>query len=184
MPREYTSSVLLAEVRASGSTSSALCPVFLFIAGWSALPTSLQVLLEFSHQQREAPDTPTSQNRGLRCGQELGSSPRLNAHTAGCLAVSWSQGPLKPGPLSRGLLPQAPTPGSSRACPLPPPGQACEKTQLEFMSEQCAETNGKPLSLSPGSTSFYRWDAAARYSQGGAWSVEGSQALETSGGKS
>lgn len=52
------------------------------------------------------------------------------------------------------------------------------------MSEQCAETNGKPLSLSPGGMSFYRWDAAARYSQGGAWSVEGSQALETSGGKS
>ncbi|XP_070374529.1 A disintegrin and metalloproteinase with thrombospondin motifs 13 isoform X1 [Equus asinus] len=46
--------------------------------------------------------------------------------------------------------------------------QACEKTQLEFMSEQCAETNGKPLSLSPGGTSFYRWDAAARYSQGDA----------------
>ncbi|XP_058380669.1 A disintegrin and metalloproteinase with thrombospondin motifs 13 [Diceros bicornis minor] len=46
--------------------------------------------------------------------------------------------------------------------------QACEKTQLEFMSEQCAETNGKPLQLSPGSTSFYRWDAAAQYSQGDA----------------
>uniref|UniRef100_A0A8C0X5E8 A disintegrin and metalloproteinase with thrombospondin motifs 13 n=1 Tax=Castor canadensis TaxID=51338 RepID=A0A8C0X5E8_CASCN len=44
--------------------------------------------------------------------------------------------------------------------------QACEKTQLEFMSEQCAQTDGQPLSLSPGSASFYRWSAAVQYSQG------------------
>uniref|UniRef100_A0A8C0CIG9 ADAM cysteine-rich domain-containing protein n=1 Tax=Balaenoptera musculus TaxID=9771 RepID=A0A8C0CIG9_BALMU len=45
--------------------------------------------------------------------------------------------------------------------------QACEKTQLEFMSEQCAQTNGEPLRLSPGSTSFYlplgHGDALCRY---------------------
>ncbi|KAK2505414.1 hypothetical protein MC885_000621 [Smutsia gigantea] len=44
--------------------------------------------------------------------------------------------------------------------------QACERTQLEFMSEQCAQTNQKPLQLSPGSTPFYRWGAAVQYSQG------------------
>lgn len=37
------------------------------------------------------------------------------------------------------------------------------------MSEQCAQTDQKPLQLSPGSTPFYRWGAAVQYSQGGAW---------------
>ncbi|KAB1279815.1 A disintegrin and metalloproteinase with thrombospondin motifs 13 [Camelus dromedarius] len=46
--------------------------------------------------------------------------------------------------------------------------QACETTQLEFMSEQCSQTDGKPLYLSPGSPSFYRWGAAVQYSQGDA----------------
>ncbi|XP_046321516.1 A disintegrin and metalloproteinase with thrombospondin motifs 13 isoform X6 [Marmota monax] len=46
--------------------------------------------------------------------------------------------------------------------------QACEKTQLEFMSEQCAQTDGQPLYLSPGIPSFYHWGAAAQYSQGDA----------------
>ncbi|XP_059957503.1 A disintegrin and metalloproteinase with thrombospondin motifs 13 isoform X2 [Mesoplodon densirostris] len=46
--------------------------------------------------------------------------------------------------------------------------QACEKTQLEFMSEQCAQTNGEPLRLSLGSTSFYRWGTAEQYSRGDA----------------
>ncbi|KAL6085450.1 hypothetical protein STEG23_004652 [Scotinomys teguina] len=45
-------------------------------------------------------------------------------------------------------------------------GQACEKTQLEFMSEQCAQTDSQPLHLSQGSASFYHWDAAVQYSQG------------------
>lgn len=44
--------------------------------------------------------------------------------------------------------------------------QACEKTQLEFMSEQCAQTDRHPLQLSQGSASFYHWDAAVQYSQG------------------
>ncbi|XP_066896447.1 LOW QUALITY PROTEIN: A disintegrin and metalloproteinase with thrombospondin motifs 13 [Kogia breviceps] len=46
--------------------------------------------------------------------------------------------------------------------------QACEKTQLEFMSEQCTQTNGEPLRLSPGSTSFHRWGTAEQYSRGDA----------------
>ncbi|KAL1786618.1 A disintegrin and metalloproteinase with thrombospondin motifs 13 [Sigmodon hispidus] len=44
--------------------------------------------------------------------------------------------------------------------------QACEKTQLEFMSEQCAQTDSQPLHLPQGSASFYHWDAAVRHSQG------------------
>ncbi|XP_053060373.1 A disintegrin and metalloproteinase with thrombospondin motifs 13 isoform X6 [Acinonyx jubatus] len=46
--------------------------------------------------------------------------------------------------------------------------QACEKTQLDFMSEQCSWTDRKPLHLSPGNTSFYRWGSAEQYSQGDA----------------
>ncbi|XP_076562443.1 A disintegrin and metalloproteinase with thrombospondin motifs 13 isoform X3 [Arvicanthis niloticus] len=57
--------------------------------------------------------------------------------------------------------------------------QACEKTQLEFMSEQCAQTDRQPLELSQGTASFYHWDAAMQYSQGGLWACE-SKALETS----
>lgn len=52
-------------------------------------------------------------------------------------------------------------------------GQACEKTQLEFMSEQCAQTDSRPLHLSQGSASFYHWDAAVQYSQGGLWGLRG-----------
>uniref|UniRef100_A0A8C6DXP9 ADAM cysteine-rich domain-containing protein n=1 Tax=Moschus moschiferus TaxID=68415 RepID=A0A8C6DXP9_MOSMO len=45
--------------------------------------------------------------------------------------------------------------------------QACEKTQLEFMSEQCAQTDGEPLRLSPGgSAAFYRWGTAEQFSKG------------------
>ncbi|XP_027622423.1 LOW QUALITY PROTEIN: A disintegrin and metalloproteinase with thrombospondin motifs 13 [Tupaia chinensis] len=46
--------------------------------------------------------------------------------------------------------------------------QACGKTQLDFMSEQCAQTDGQPLHLSPGSASFYHWGSAVQYSQGDA----------------
>ncbi|XP_037347291.1 A disintegrin and metalloproteinase with thrombospondin motifs 13 [Talpa occidentalis] len=46
--------------------------------------------------------------------------------------------------------------------------QACEQTQLGFMSEQCAQTDGEPLRLSPDSTSFYHWGAAVQYSRGDA----------------
>uniref|UniRef100_A0A5F8GFD4 Peptidase M12B domain-containing protein n=1 Tax=Monodelphis domestica TaxID=13616 RepID=A0A5F8GFD4_MONDO len=44
--------------------------------------------------------------------------------------------------------------------------QACVKTQLEFMSEQCAATDQKPLYLTPGIPTFYSWKSAAQYSQG------------------
>ncbi|XP_023556167.1 A disintegrin and metalloproteinase with thrombospondin motifs 13 isoform X2 [Octodon degus] len=44
--------------------------------------------------------------------------------------------------------------------------QACEKTQLEFMSEQCAQTDGQPLPLAQGGASFYHWGAAVQYSRG------------------
>lgn len=50
-------------------------------------------------------------------------------------------------------------------------GQACEKTQLDFMSEQCAQTDRQPLQLSQGTASFYHWDAAVQYSQGGLWGL-------------
>lgn len=63
--------------------------------------------------------------------------------------------------------PGPPSQGPSCACSLPPPGQACEKTQLDFMSEQCSRTDRKPLHLSPGHASFYRWGSAEQYSQGG-----------------
>ncbi|XP_047278655.1 A disintegrin and metalloproteinase with thrombospondin motifs 13 isoform X2 [Homo sapiens] len=46
--------------------------------------------------------------------------------------------------------------------------QACEKTQLEFMSQQCARTDGQPLRSSPGGASFYHWGAAVPHSQGDA----------------
>ncbi|XP_021117402.1 A disintegrin and metalloproteinase with thrombospondin motifs 13 isoform X4 [Heterocephalus glaber] len=46
--------------------------------------------------------------------------------------------------------------------------QACEKTQLEFMSEQCAQTDDQPLPVSPGGTSFHHRGAAVQYSQGDA----------------
>lgn len=35
------------------------------------------------------------------------------------------------------------------------------------MAEQCAQTDRKPLYLSPGNASFYRWGAALPYSRGG-----------------
>ncbi|XP_052037878.1 A disintegrin and metalloproteinase with thrombospondin motifs 13 isoform X2 [Apodemus sylvaticus] len=46
--------------------------------------------------------------------------------------------------------------------------QACEKTQLEFMSEQCAKTDRQPLQLSQGTASVYHWAAAVQHSQGDA----------------
>ncbi|KAM9642400.1 A disintegrin and metalloproteinase with thrombospondin motifs 13 [Trichechus inunguis] len=46
--------------------------------------------------------------------------------------------------------------------------QACGTSQLEFMSEQCAQTEGQPLLLPEGGTTFYRWSSAAQYSQGDA----------------
>ena len=39
------------------------------------------------------------------------------------------------------------------------------------MSEQCAQTDSQPLHLPQGNASFYHWDAAVRYSQGGLWGL-------------
>ncbi|XP_072285923.1 A disintegrin and metalloproteinase with thrombospondin motifs 13 isoform X2 [Pyxicephalus adspersus] len=44
--------------------------------------------------------------------------------------------------------------------------QDCGKTQLEFMTEQCTATDNKPLILSPGVVSYYRWTSAAAFAQG------------------
>ncbi|KAM5146643.1 A disintegrin and metalloproteinase with thrombospondin motifs 13 [Mantella aurantiaca] len=42
----------------------------------------------------------------------------------------------------------------------------CGKTQLDFMTEQCAATDSKPLVLSPGVVSYYRWTSAAAFAHG------------------
>lgn len=39
------------------------------------------------------------------------------------------------------------------------------------MAEQCSQTDRKPLYLSPGNASFYRWGPAEQYSQGAAGPV-------------
>ncbi|XP_068105317.1 A disintegrin and metalloproteinase with thrombospondin motifs 13 isoform X2 [Hyperolius riggenbachi] len=44
--------------------------------------------------------------------------------------------------------------------------QECEKSQLDFMAEQCAATDDKPVILSAGVNSFYRWISAAGLVQG------------------
>ncbi|XP_075041887.1 A disintegrin and metalloproteinase with thrombospondin motifs 13 isoform X2 [Mixophyes fleayi] len=44
--------------------------------------------------------------------------------------------------------------------------QACATTQLDFMSHQCSATDDKPLFISQGESSFYRWTAAAGFAHG------------------
>lgn len=39
------------------------------------------------------------------------------------------------------------------------------------MTEQCAQTDSQPLHLPQGGASFYHWDAAVQYSQGGLWGL-------------
>ncbi|KAM3868392.1 A disintegrin and metalloproteinase with thrombospondin motifs 13 [Diretmus argenteus] len=39
--------------------------------------------------------------------------------------------------------------------------QPCERTQMDFMAEQCSQTDGQPLYLLPNSASFYTWIPAA-----------------------
>ncbi|XP_069465451.1 A disintegrin and metalloproteinase with thrombospondin motifs 13 isoform X2 [Ambystoma mexicanum] len=46
--------------------------------------------------------------------------------------------------------------------------QACLRTQSAFMAEQCAATDTKPLFLSPGVPSFYRWTSALDNARGDA----------------
>ncbi|XP_051923960.1 A disintegrin and metalloproteinase with thrombospondin motifs 13 isoform X1 [Hippocampus zosterae] len=45
--------------------------------------------------------------------------------------------------------------------------QPCERTQLDFMAEQCSHTDFQPLYLHPHQASFYTWIPAVGFSQGG-----------------
>uniref|UniRef100_A0AAX7T7C7 Peptidase M12B domain-containing protein n=1 Tax=Astatotilapia calliptera TaxID=8154 RepID=A0AAX7T7C7_ASTCA len=44
--------------------------------------------------------------------------------------------------------------------------QPCERTQLNFMAEQCSQTDNHPLYLPPNSASFYTWIPALGFTQG------------------
>lgn len=45
--------------------------------------------------------------------------------------------------------------------------QPCEHTQLDFMAEQCSQTDLHPLYLLPNTASFYTWIPAVGFAQGG-----------------
>ncbi|XP_037634136.1 A disintegrin and metalloproteinase with thrombospondin motifs 13 [Sebastes umbrosus] len=44
--------------------------------------------------------------------------------------------------------------------------QLCERTQLDFMAEQCSQTDFHPLYLLPNTASFYTWIPAVGFAQG------------------
>ncbi|XP_056136102.1 A disintegrin and metalloproteinase with thrombospondin motifs 13 [Lampris incognitus] len=44
--------------------------------------------------------------------------------------------------------------------------ELCERTQLDFMAEQCSQTDPKPLHLLPNSASFYTWIPAVGFVRG------------------
>ncbi|KAG7241452.1 hypothetical protein INR49_025653 [Caranx melampygus] len=44
--------------------------------------------------------------------------------------------------------------------------QPCERTQLDFMAEQCSQTNLQPLYLLPNTASFYTWIPAVGFARG------------------
>uniref|UniRef100_A0A8C4IRG4 A disintegrin and metalloproteinase with thrombospondin motifs 13 n=1 Tax=Dicentrarchus labrax TaxID=13489 RepID=A0A8C4IRG4_DICLA len=44
--------------------------------------------------------------------------------------------------------------------------QPCERTQLDFMAEQCSQTDLHPLYLLPNTASFYTWIPAVGFAQG------------------
>ncbi|XP_022073679.2 A disintegrin and metalloproteinase with thrombospondin motifs 13 [Acanthochromis polyacanthus] len=44
--------------------------------------------------------------------------------------------------------------------------QPCERTQLDFMAEQCSQTNLQPLYLQPHIASFYTWIPAVGFAKG------------------
>ncbi|XP_031747422.1 A disintegrin and metalloproteinase with thrombospondin motifs 13 isoform X1 [Xenopus tropicalis] len=44
--------------------------------------------------------------------------------------------------------------------------QVCSSTQIGFMNEQCSDTDTKPLYLSPGIPSFYKWTSAVGFVDG------------------
>lgn len=45
--------------------------------------------------------------------------------------------------------------------------QPCDGTQLDFMAEQCSQTDLHPLHLQPNTASFYTWIPAVGFTQGG-----------------
>lgn len=47
--------------------------------------------------------------------------------------------------------------------PLP---QSCDSTQLDFIAEQCSQTDPQPLHLQPAAASFYTWVPAVGFAQG------------------
>ncbi|GAB1286128.1 A disintegrin and metalloproteinase with thrombospondin motifs 13 [Apodemus speciosus] len=81
-----------------------------------------------------------------------------------CQALSCHTDPLDQSSCSRLLVPLL----DGTECGVEKLSCACEKTQLEFMSEQCAQTDRQPLQLSQGTASVYHWAAAVQYSQGDA----------------
>lgn len=44
--------------------------------------------------------------------------------------------------------------------------QPCEHTQLDFMAEQCSQTDPHPLYLQPNIASFYTWIPAVGFATG------------------
>ncbi|KAM3912063.1 A disintegrin and metalloproteinase with thrombospondin motifs 13 [Leptodactylus fuscus] len=44
--------------------------------------------------------------------------------------------------------------------------EACDTTQLKFMTEQCSATDDKPLFLSQGQASYYHWTSVAGFAHG------------------
>uniref|UniRef100_UPI0037E94555 A disintegrin and metalloproteinase with thrombospondin motifs 13 n=1 Tax=Semicossyphus pulcher TaxID=241346 RepID=UPI0037E94555 len=44
--------------------------------------------------------------------------------------------------------------------------QPCERTQLDFMADQCSDTDHHPLYLQPNTASFYTWTPAVGFAQG------------------
>uniref|UniRef100_A0A3P8WPU1 Uncharacterized protein n=1 Tax=Cynoglossus semilaevis TaxID=244447 RepID=A0A3P8WPU1_CYNSE len=44
--------------------------------------------------------------------------------------------------------------------------QSCDSTQLDFIAEQCSQTDPQPLHLQPATASFYTWVPAVGFAQG------------------
>ncbi|KAM4662226.1 A disintegrin and metalloproteinase with thrombospondin motifs 13 [Discoglossus pictus] len=44
--------------------------------------------------------------------------------------------------------------------------QTCETSQLDFMTEQCSATDIRPLYLTPGSPTYFKWTSAAGFAHG------------------
>lgn len=44
--------------------------------------------------------------------------------------------------------------------------QPCHSTQLDFIAEQCSQTDPQPLYLQPNAASFYTWIPAVGFAKG------------------